>query len=202
MTLRSIIAICHSMARPKAFDRGAALAAATKTFATYGYEGTSTEALVKSMGIGRQSMYDTFGDKRALYLEALQHYCFESVGQIAVTLQATGSPLTAIEAALLGFAARIQDDSMCLGVGSVCEFGRRDREVTAIGKSSAASMQNIFAATIQRGKDLGEIPPEIDPKNAARFINATFIGLKVMARGGATHDELRATARMALRCLA
>ena len=189
------------MARPKAFDRDAALAAATKTFATYGYEGTSTALLVKSMGIGRQSLYDTFGDKHALYLEALQHYCFDSVGQLAAALQSAGSPLAGIEAALLGFAARIQDDTMCLGVGSICEFGRRDREVAAISKSSAASLQNIFAATIQRGKDLGEIPPEIDPKDAARFINATFIGLKVMARGGATRDDLRATAQMALRCL-
>jgi TetR/AcrR family transcriptional repressor of nem operon len=189
------------MARPKEFDRDAALAAAIKTFATYGYEGSSTELLVKSMGIGRQSMYDSFGDKRRLYLEALQRYCFDSVGDIAATLQSSRSPLAALEAALLSFVARIHGETGCLGVGAVCEFGRRDREVTAVGEASAASLQSAFAATVQLAKDLGEISPEVDPKVAAQFLNTTLVGLKVSARGGARPEVLRAIAKTALRCL-
>lgn len=190
------------MARTKEFDREAALAAATKTFATYGYEGSSTEILVKSMGIGRQSMYDTFGDKRRLYLESLQRYCFESIGMIASSLQTNSSSLAAIEAALLSFTARAYSEKTgCLGVGSVCEFGQRDREVAAIGEASSASLQNIFAAAVQKAKDFGEISSEIDAKEAAQFLNATFIGLKVSARGGATPKALRAIAQTALKAL-
>ena len=72
------------MARPKEFERGTALESAIAIFCDRGYEGTSTEALLGEMGISRQSLYDTFGDKRRLYLEALQRYVEDRVaGQIA-----------------------------------------------------------------------------------------------------------------------
>jgi hypothetical protein len=40
-------------------------------FWRFGYEHTSLDVLMREMGIARQSLYDTFGDKRALYLQAL-----------------------------------------------------------------------------------------------------------------------------------
>ena len=62
------------MARPREFDRDHVLGKAIGVFASHGYEGASTEVLLARMGISRQSMYDTFGDKRRLYLEALERY--------------------------------------------------------------------------------------------------------------------------------
>ena len=62
------------MARPKEFEPEQALDAAMNVFWRLGYEHTSLDALMQEMGIARQSLYDTFGDKRALYLRALAHY--------------------------------------------------------------------------------------------------------------------------------
>ena len=62
------------MARSKEFDEERALAAAVDVFWRQGYENTSLEALMREMGIARQSLYDTFGDKRALYLKAMAFY--------------------------------------------------------------------------------------------------------------------------------
>ena len=62
------------MARSKEFDQARALAAAVDVFWRQGYENTSLEALMREMGIARQSLYDTFGDKRALYLKAMAFY--------------------------------------------------------------------------------------------------------------------------------
>ena len=62
------------MARPKAFDCAQALLAAMQVFWVKGYEATSLEDLLAAMKIGRQSLYDTFGDKRALFMEALVQY--------------------------------------------------------------------------------------------------------------------------------
>src|SRR3954454_20004494 len=62
------------MARPKEFEPKQALNAAMNVFWRLGYEHTSLDALMQEMGIARQSLYDTFGDKRALYLRALTHY--------------------------------------------------------------------------------------------------------------------------------
>ena len=62
------------MARQKEFHRGEVLHKAMEVFWTRGYEAASIQDLVKHMGINRQSMYDTFGDKHSLFLEALDHY--------------------------------------------------------------------------------------------------------------------------------
>ncbi len=81
--------------------------------------------------ISRQSMYDTFGGKRPLYLECLQRYNADSIGEQAQTLGAAASPGTGL-AALLELAvenAIADPNPRCLGVGAVTEFGRSDREV-------------------------------------------------------------------------
>src|SRR6202030_156629 len=74
LTDRSITAITGLMARPREFDREEALECATGVFWAKGYASTSTDELLAAMGIGRQSLYNTFQDKRALYLEALERY--------------------------------------------------------------------------------------------------------------------------------
>lgn len=62
------------MARPREFDRDAALEKALRVFWAKGFAATSTDDLRVAMGIGRQSLYGAFGDKRTLYLEALDTY--------------------------------------------------------------------------------------------------------------------------------
>jgi hypothetical protein len=49
------------------------------------------------MDIRRQSMYDTFGDNRALFLNGLKMYVAQSVHSISVELETPGSALSAIQ---------------------------------------------------------------------------------------------------------
>jgi AcrR family transcriptional regulator len=67
------------VARPKEFDKDGALRKAIRLFSQQGFAATWTKGLMRAMGIGRQSMYDTFGDKRSLFLTALEMYVTESV---------------------------------------------------------------------------------------------------------------------------
>ena len=62
------------MARPKEFDESEALNAAIQCFWSRGYEATSVRDLADAMGISGPSLYNTFGDKRTLYRQALDHY--------------------------------------------------------------------------------------------------------------------------------
>ena len=62
------------MARPRQFDETAALEAAIRCFWSRGYEATSVRDLADAMGITGPSLYNAFGDKRALYLKAIDHY--------------------------------------------------------------------------------------------------------------------------------
>src|SRR5215216_453473 len=62
------------MARPKSFDDAAVLDRALQLFRQRGFEGTSMSDLEAHLDLGRQSLYNTFGDKRELYLKALDRY--------------------------------------------------------------------------------------------------------------------------------
>ena len=75
-------------------------------FWSKGFTATSTSDLVEAMQIGRQSMYDSFGDKRALYLEALARYQQQSVTAHIGRLRSGKTALAGIEAMLAGLADR------------------------------------------------------------------------------------------------
>ena len=78
------------MARPKEFDQEKALRKAIRLFSQQGFAATSTDEL---MSVGRQRMYDTFGDKRELFLRALEMYVMESVQSINAELENPGSAM-------------------------------------------------------------------------------------------------------------
>src|SRR5260221_13775813 len=82
------------MARTKEFDQDQALACAVVAFREHGLAGTSTDALLRAMGISRQSMYETFGDKKRLYLSALHHYNEANVTEIIREMSAAKIPLS------------------------------------------------------------------------------------------------------------
>src|SRR5579862_3532232 len=71
---RADIAAGSGMGRPREFNQIAALQAATECFWQYGYEATSMRDLATSMGLTAPSLYNAFGDKQALFAQALEHY--------------------------------------------------------------------------------------------------------------------------------
>ena len=106
------------MARTREFDLERALHRAILAFSQKGFTATSTDELMRAMEVGRQSMYDTFGDKRALFLKALEVYVSENVRAMNVELRAPGSPLAAIRSALVHFSPCAT--TMTFGTDEVC----------------------------------------------------------------------------------
>ncbi|SDH21656.1 TetR/AcrR family transcriptional regulator [Bosea robiniae] len=186
------------MARPSEFDREEAIASAIRVFARQGFEAASTSDLIKGIGIGRQSLYGAFGDKRGLFLEALRKY---NAGSLALMLEALakGTPAESIKAALLvGLGSSDEIESGCLGVGSIVEFSRSDPEINALNDAAATAVVAAFAARVRAGVEAGELDTEIDPVSAARMLLILRSGLKVAARGGAKDSQLSDTADLAL----
>ena len=103
------------MARHKEFDRETAIDAAIAVFREHGYEGTSTGMLVEGMSIGRQSLYDTFGDKWQLYQAALQRYSAAETSEHATAL-GPGVRELLTEFAQCLIASRQQQPSLVLGL--------------------------------------------------------------------------------------
>lgn len=191
------------MARTKEFDRDEALAQAVLAFREHGFAGTSTDTLLRAMGISRQSMYDTFGDKKQLYLAALRRYNEASVAEIIREMSGSKSPARGIEAALLAFARRsaMEGSLGCLGVSAVCEFGQTDHDVDAATREQGERLGKAFERRFADAQALGEVAADLALRDASSFLANTLSGMKVAARAGASVDVLRTTARLALRAL-
>jgi TetR/AcrR family transcriptional repressor of nem operon len=92
-----------------------------------GFAATSTKELLVAIGIGRQSLYNAFGDKQTLYLEALESYQRASAAGHLRRLNDSTSSLVGVRALLLGLIAEDERRAMgCIGVGAVSEFGTAD----------------------------------------------------------------------------
>lgn len=191
------------VARPKEFDRDVALLTAIDVFADRGYEGTSTEALLKATGLSRQSLYDTYGSKRALYLEALERYNYESAVRIVQDITNASTPLAGLENALLSHArhAAEQPNAACLGVSSVFEFGLRDPEVMAASNASHAILLEAITDALERGRACGELRHDVDANSGADFLLGVLAGIKVSARGGMSVERLQQMAQLAMQAL-
>jgi TetR/AcrR family transcriptional repressor of nem operon len=187
------------VARPKEFVEEQALDAAINVFREHGFEGTSAEMLVRALKIGRQSLYDTFGDKWQLYLSSVSRYIGAETRAHVLALRSGPDATDGIRAMI----DRVVADAgrSCLGVHSICEFGRTRPELAAIHDAAARAISAAVIGRIRQAQAEGDVTPELDPKDVARFLSASFAGIRIAARGGAATKELRALGRLALRAL-
>ena len=187
------------MARPKEFDQDKALRKAIRLFSQQGFAATSTDELMRSMDIGRQSMYDTFGDKRALFLRALELYVTESVRSIGVELERNGSALAAVRNALVSFAERedLSSSDGCMGLNAIGEFGQRDADVTRITRNAARIQRQTLMKVFARAKTEGEVDADADLEGMADFFESTLAGIRMAAKAGKSRQALRKIAAFA-----
>ena len=155
------------MARLKAFDEDKAIDAAVDCFWVRGYEATSVRDLAERMGIGGASLYNAYGDKRALFITALERYANRSMRERIARLEASGRPKQAIEA----FLAEIIDRSLkdrarkgCLLVNSALDVAPHDAEIGKVGRGL--------------------------PRRNSRLLPAQYRG-RPPRRTGAAHDRCR-----------
>jgi TetR/AcrR family transcriptional repressor of nem operon len=188
------------MARPKEFDREVAVERAMSVFWSKGYAATSTDDLLEAMKIGRQSMYDTFGDKRRLYVEALWRYQLESVAGHIKRLRSMASPLAGIEALVVGVISsdRTTREKGCMGVGAICEFGNADAELAQLRVKSGGMLHKALVERLRDAQAAGELGETVDIERAARFVETTMFGLQVAARAGESTRSLRDMAAFAI----
>ena len=187
------------MARPKEFDQERALHGAISIFSQKGFAATSTDDLMRAMDVGRQSMYDTFGDKRTLFLKALEVYVTEKVRSINVEFQTPGSPLASIRRALVHFAERrdLSSTDGCMGINAICEFGMRDEDVTRITRSAARIQRHTLMDALRRAQIEGELDAQTDLESLADFFESTLAGMRIAAKAGKTRPALKRIAEVA-----
>ncbi len=189
-----------TMPRAKAFDPDVALERAVELFWRHGYEGASMAKLLEFMGISRQSLYDTFGDKHSLFLAALDRYRAQVRAQLVALLSEQGSPLAGVRAVFAWVNEAVFEDPRrrsCLMANAALELGQRDPEVRERVAAHLHEVEDLFCAALERAAAAGELRADAEPRALARFLTNAFHGLGVMARGGAPapvlHDSVATT---------
>jgi AcrR family transcriptional regulator len=188
--------------RPRAFDREAALAQATRLFRVKGFEATSIADLTRAMGIGSPSLYAAFGSKEALYAEALRYY--ETAYEALVWARFPGAPTArdAVECLLLDSAAALTGSVVDIPHGcmvALASVGSEGHpELRELVRSARAVTLERLTARLDRAVAAGEIPDTVDVHALARFVQTVQSGMSILARDGASRTELEAVAQVAL----
>ncbi len=157
---------------------------AMEVFWHKGYEGTSVQDLLEGMGINRGSMYDTFGDKRSLFLEAIGHYRQTVAAPLIETLNGAGSPLGNIRRTLSEFAELAASDGGrgCLVTNTTVEIAPQDAEIAKAMKSALIAVEEAFRKALSRAVERGELGRRTDARCLARFLANTLHGLVVLSK--------------------
>jgi TetR/AcrR family transcriptional repressor of nem operon len=192
------------MARPRAFDEKKVLDAAVACFWRRGLEATSIRDLTAEMGINGPSLYNSFGDKRALFTRALGRYAELWMRERIARLENEASPKSAIRDFLQELIERSISDRErrgCLIVNSALEVSPHDVELRGVIAAYLREIEMFFRRCLQRGQHAGEIGPNIDPNDTARHLLGIVLGIRVAARCRPERALLEGMVRPALALL-
>jgi TetR/AcrR family transcriptional regulator, transcriptional repressor for nem operon len=172
------------MARPREFDETEALEAAMCCFWTQGYESTSVRDLAAHMRITCASLYNAFGDKRALFRRALDHYVQSMHDRIGL-MEANQPPLTAIRAFFDDIVERSVKDSEhrgCMLVNSVLEAKADDADLRLALLEQLAFIRAFFKRCIAAGQADGTVTSSQSADAMAQMLLSVLLGIRVLAR--------------------
>lgn len=192
------------MARPREFDEAAVLEAAIQCFWGSGYEATSVRDLAQSMGITSASLYNAFGDKRALYQRALDHYVESRSQERLQRLESQLAPREAIS----GFFTEIIELSLtdplhqgCLVVNAALELAPHDSACRCVVAAVFTQLEGFFRRCISAGQRTGSITRLQPADDLARMLLGIQLGIRVLARARPERDLLEGLVRPALALL-
>jgi len=186
--------------RPRAFDPDAALERAMHVFWAKGYEGALSN-LTRAMRINRPSLYAAFGNKEELFRKVLDRYMD---GPLAYFGKALAAPKVrdVVEQIFLG-AARMAGDprfpSGCLMVQGALAVGNAAAAVRKEAAGRRTGAEVALRRRLQRAKREDDLPKNADPAELARYVMTVLQGMAVQGADGASPDQLRRVAQVALR---
>lgn len=191
-----------SVGRPKSFDEQEVLQKAMDLFWLHGYEGIGLTDLLKGMGISRQSLYDTFGNKRGLFVRVIEHYRSTQLSEALALLQREGSPLENVKDVLRFFEVLAVDQRCrgCLVANSIVEVGPHDEELSALLAETLGLLQQGIQDALQEARRRGELAASKSPPELSRALTNAMVGLVILGKlreeRGAIRDIFAGTLSM------
>jgi AcrR family transcriptional regulator len=189
------------MGRPREFNVESALDRALDVFWRNGYEGASIADLTAAMGINPPSLYAAFGNKAELFRRALDRY-IEQRTQFWYEALEEPTARGMVEHLLRKSADFVTEKSNppgCLLVRSAVTCSEAEDAIKRELTARRALGETKLRERLEQARNDGEMPPDLEPKDFARYIMTVLEGMSLRAAGGATRKELHLIADMALR---
>lgn len=187
--------------RPRAFDRSAALERAMLLFWEHGYEATSLAQLTSAMGISPPSLYAAFGDKQALFLQAVEHYLTRGGAGTQSLMDDAHTAREAVARFLEESAVRLTQPQFPRGCMVVLAAVTCSDEAAPVQHKLAAcrgAWEKALRLRIERGIAEGDLPPSANAAALASFYMAVVQGMSLHAKDGAPRKRLQEIAETAL----
>lgn len=191
------------MPRAKEFDEAEVLDQALELFRARGFKHTSFADLVDELGVSRQSLYDTYGDKQTLYQTALKRYLDRAIDGMRRKLD-DPAPIRVVLTGLFDglVAGGCSNGSPgCFMVNSMVELSPHDADTRALAQAHAREIEGLLVSRLSAAQRQGEIAKAKDPVALARFFYHTLLGLSVASRALGDRDNLKQSVRLALQVL-
>ena len=192
------------MARPRKFDEDQVVRASRDLFWSQGYAGTSLDDLGEATGLGRGSLYNTFGDKHTMFLRSLDDYCTEASDGIRARLRdpemAAYDRLVAHVEAITASTTTDTERRGCLIAGAA-ELSATDPDVAKRVKRTLDAWLRELTATISEAQRDGAVDPDADPRALASLLLAVLRGIEALRKAGASIATTNAAAQQAISLL-
>ncbi|HMO48217.1 MAG TPA: TetR/AcrR family transcriptional regulator [Rubrivivax sp.] len=193
------------MARERQFSEAQVLDEVADLFTSHGYQGTSLAMLLDATGLGKQSLYNCFGDKRALYLKSLD--CASARYQaVQAQMQAAADGRAALQRFFdhvigqCGSGSAGAADKGCIVAAGLLEAVDDPLVVQTLRAKWAASHE-LLRAAVERGQKDGSVHNPAPSAALADLLLALTAGLRVNARAGFGAARQRRTLELALAVL-
>jgi TetR/AcrR family transcriptional repressor of nem operon len=192
------------MGRIRQFDEEEVIDKAVALFRRKGYLATSPRELVEELGISRSSLYDTFTDKRNLFIKALERYKDQTTRWLHELAVNADDPLEAIRQVFQLTIDGCLEETMprgCFLVNSIVELSPDDKEIITLVQASMKDNEDVFCELIKKGQTAGRITTESTPRALARYLTNCLSGITVSVKAGADRKACKDIVRGSIAAL-
>jgi TetR/AcrR family transcriptional regulator, transcriptional repressor for nem operon len=190
------------MGRPRTFDEDEVLSAVSAAFREHGYAATSLGEIMQASGLGKGSIYATFGDKYAIFSRVFDRYCATVTQAMSDALAGPDeSALKRLELVLNSAATRSGGSAAqraCFLAKTTAELGARDPAIAGRSRQAFTDLARSITGCIEQAQRAGDIDPRADAARLAHHVLAVLRGLEALAESGSDPSVLADAASVAV----
>ena len=186
------------MARPREFDEDTVLEAVTQRFWNDGYEATSMRDLADCTGMTTPSLYNAFGDKRAIYRLVLDRYIRRALENCSAIFGGDEKPLLALERYFDSLIEEALADALqkgCFAVNTALEVAPHDADFRDLVTNVFDQIEKYLRNCIVSGQSDRTIRTKLPAADLARLFLSATLGIRVLARTSSERELLTGVVR-------